>query len=198
LNLRSWLRRKPDASTFKVGEHEIKIPDGRSKWAELEATIAAKVKRGDLVEAFDEDGATLRAFTWSDGEAVADEAAAAKPMNEHQQLVLLAGLLERASDRGAERHAEAYRESFSTMVNLVNLVSNRLVAMETAWMSALQETAKARAEAIEASADKGGIMDQVVPMVLEMGMEKMRGKTAEKTNGTPPPNGKANGKAKES
>jgi len=208
-NLRSWLRRNAEATaSFKVGDLDLAIPDGRSKWAELESTIEAKAKRGDSIEAYDEEGTLLRAFTWEGGDAAASEGPAAKgplPMNENALVHSLAALLERAADRGAERHAGAYTmafdtirasqaDAFATMVNLVNLVSNRLVAMETAWGKAMVATAEARAEAVAARAEgqQGDVLDRVMPMLVEAGMAGMKKKVETVVAG---PNGaKANGK----
>ena len=186
MNLRSWLRREPSPASIMLADLEIAVPDGRSKWAELDATIAGKAKRGDRVEAYDDDGTLLRAFVWNEGAAEppapTETAAAVVARSEDARLVEFARLIAAASDRGAERHAQAYQTAFNTMENLVNLVSNRLVAMETAWQKAMVATAQAQAEAIRAQ--QSGDAESPMAMLLPMLMGGMAPKTPTPPNGT--------------
>ena len=189
MNLRSWLRRTPLPASMCVADLEVAVPEGKTKWADLTQTIESMAKRGDKIEAYDEEGTLLRAFVWDEGEVRIAVAPALAVANEDARMVEIARLLAEASDRGAERHAQAYQTAFATMENLVNLVSNRLVAMETAWQRAMVATAEAQAAAVAAQQQDGSnsMMEVMLPMIM--------GKVL--PGGMAPPNGTTNGKAKE-
>jgi len=177
---------------MRVADLEVAVPEtAKTKWSDLCETIESMVKRGDKVEAYDAEGTLLRAFVWDQGEVrhagIATTAVGiASVANEDARMVEIARLLAEASDRGAERHAQAYQTAFSTMENLVNLVSNRLVAMETAWQRAMVATAEAQAAAVAAQQQDGSnsMMEVMLPMIMGKVLPGMAA----------PPNGSTNGK----
>lgn len=149
MNLRSWLRRKPEPVRVKADDIVIAVPDSPRKWSELEETILAK--GASRVECYDATGTLLRAMSLDEGTDEPAKANAASP--EETMLVRFAELLTQASDASAARHADAFTHAFNTMATITKTISDRLYVMEKNWQAAMIATAQAQAQVVAAQAE---------------------------------------------
>jgi hypothetical protein len=203
MNIRAWLRRHPHPHKVRTDAgKEILIGDGRSKWADAEASIALLAPSS--IEALDKDGSILRVCNCApDGELVdtnpeqTREAAAQKTARE-TEFVTIAKLLNDAHDAGAKRHAEAYRESWDKLYDLVKTIADRLTSVERLYHREIDEKAKAVADAIANAipADADADMDQVVKAMVVQALTNQGAAAKPNGNGHAKPNGNGNGAKK--
>lgn len=169
-SLRAWLQkdplRQPTHLVFDQTElYELGI--GRDKWRNAENAVSDKGVR--LVEAVRLDRATgervsLRTFRVEVPEDEEEQAAPPKSVAlspSQSDLQVVAALIANAHSQGAKDHAAAYsgleaayKTGFTELTKLVHIVSDRMQALEAAWMAQLnaqaQEAAKLKQEAEEA------------------------------------------------
>jgi len=153
MNLRGWLRRKPEPVSLMCDTRVVRVADGPRKWAETEASVVALDPA--TVQALDGTGAVLRVCELrEDGEVETSKEDAAKSIaKEEDRDVKLMRIVLEATDRGAQRHSEAYRLSFDHLVQLVQILATRLGGLEVAWQNAMEASINAKADAAAAGPD---------------------------------------------
>lgn len=155
-SIRLWLARyKPTKvrCTLKGGEvRELPTPaTTRGQWSQLEHGIAACAPT--YIEAFRGDECVASRSFEGDDEPE-DAPASATPADPATAIVnampVLAQLFVDTGDRAAERHQEAYKMAFEAMLEqnkqylqLVQVVSSRLGALERMWHQSLLDRAAA-------------------------------------------------------
>lgn len=147
--LRRWLRRQPHPARLRVDGRDVAVATGAQCWLVTEESVLAL--NPSRIEAIDPNGVCLRAMTLDNDGSDEGEGDDDVPTN-GSDVVLLARLIGEAHDAGARRHAEAYAKSFDKLVELVNILANRLGGLETAWQKAMHQTANAQANAIATAA----------------------------------------------
>jgi hypothetical protein len=175
--LRSWLRRQPVPVALRLdGKQKLLIgANSHTKWKDAQAALEEYAPR--MIEALDDAGNVLRVrVVEQDDEPVDDSSAAsaARMANENRD-IQLANVIMEAGDRGARRHGEAYALAFEKMYGLVEVLSQRLGGLETAW----QETLNQRAEDLVARAAENpdGADANLIGKVLELAaMREAKGK----------------------
>lgn len=195
-NIRTWLRKSPEPVKVQIGRTTIAVPNSRTKWADIVATIEATAEDGDKIVALDAGGVVLRAFVFEASEIEPeDEAAAPAAKGGQTELVALARELNIAADNGAKRHEAAYLMAFERITGLCQTISDRLSAMEAMWSKAMLAQARAQADSIVAAAqarggddDPNSVMKLLGPM-LGPALANMVEKAS------PPPNGQKKGNA---
>jgi hypothetical protein len=175
VNIKSWLKRAPVPATVRVDDTVVPVPEGSRRWSELEQTIATLSPR--KLVALDSDGNTLRAVDLEVAEEEAEEEVATAGKG-GSEMVQLARLLLEASDAGARRHAQAYETSFSHLVRLVEVMSERLTAVEVAW----QQTLANQAELL-ANTTPGGEEELAAQAISGMFSDAAKRAPAAKANG---------------
>lgn len=153
MNLKSWLRRSPPAAKLRFdGKRVFVVGQGKNKWRDAENAIASF--RPTLLECLNEEEHVLRVTTLDGGShAEEDEEAiddAKKKSEKVSELAALADIITKAADRAAERHESAYRMAFDKNYELVQVLSDRMSGLESAW----QETIEARAQQVEEEAER--------------------------------------------
>lgn len=144
--LHTWLRRNPQPAKLRLdGRLIIAVsPDGKSRWADCIESIGAA--GATKVEALNEAGETLRTTRVDVDESLDLEEAAAKRARDAEQdkqgqFVQIARLIQEANDAGAARHADAYSLAFDKMVGMVQILSDRMAGLESAWQGTLESRA---------------------------------------------------------
>lgn len=137
MELRAWLRQHPQPARVRAivdgDERIVRIGSSRSKWRDAEDAL----RSAESAEALDADGAILRVWTAEDQDPAAPPTAAAP--GRERELAMMARIIADASDRAALRHAEAYRLAYEQQCLLVQLLAERLAALERAWQRILME-----------------------------------------------------------
>jgi hypothetical protein len=159
MTLRAWLCRQPHPSSLLCalsdgGERKVRIGVSRSRWRDAEEACAGAVR----VEALDEHGEVLRVIDL--GEPESSSTSSSPSSSEGAMLERFATLLAEASDKAAARHEAAYRLGFEHLSALVQVLSQRLTALEAAWQKALMA-----APASEESAADGQFLSQVMGLL---------------------------------
>ena len=124
MSLQSFLKKTPKPTALRVmteeGEKTIKVNlKAHRPWGEAEKTI--DTLKASRVECLDGKGQVLRSIDLE----VPDEEPLPKKERlsaASSELVLLAKLLNEASDNGAKRHADAYKLGFDMLAALVRSV----------------------------------------------------------------------------
>lgn len=178
--LRRWLMKQPYPELVH-GEladgtvRPVRIGLSRSKWRDAEEALKGAVR----AEALDKDGNVLR--TWE-----SDEQPAARPAKDLQILrdIELAKIIADVSDKAVARYEGIMEKAFAQNNRVLELVSDRLVAIESAWHERNVAEAEALAEQAEQQAQAAALapVDELAHQVIagEIGR-------AMRTNGAPPP-----------
>lgn len=168
MNIRSWLRRKPQPHSLRVDGRAVAIGTGARKWGDLLDTL--DTLGGARCEALDSSGTVLRACDLGSDEApgapdVSRETAGVGPLNDLGALVTMSRLLSEHADQAAARHESAYRYGFDTLTSIVSMLAARLTAIEGAWHKTLVASAEAAAAAAEGSGGSSEILALLAPMM---------------------------------
>lgn len=184
-SLRAWLARyKPDRVRCTLSNKELrelpKPATTRGQWAQLEHAIT--VLQPVYIEAF--KGEVMVASRQLDEDESEDAPVVAAPAADPATAIVnampvLAQLFVDTGDRAAERHQEAYKMAFEAMLEqnkqylqLVQVVSSRLGALERMWHQSLLDRAKE-----SAGGENDGAAMSLLGNIL----------TKDRTNGAHPP-----------
>lgn len=140
MNLKSWLRRQPMPTKLRLdGKRLLVIGNGKTKWVECLRSIDQL--QPTTLEALNEEEHVLRVTTLK-GAPEDDQDEDEKPSSKMTELATLARIITESNDRAAERHERAYALAFEKNYDLVQVLSDRMAGLETAWQTALAQRAK--------------------------------------------------------
>lgn len=149
-SIRAWLQRSPHPASLRTDGGETIALVGRNKW--IEALTAIEALGPESLEALDKDGNILRAIKLG----ASTSGTTSTPKDD--QLTALARIMMQVGDQSAARHEAAFKESFSALLALANMMNARLTSMEKAYLALIHrhaETVEAAAELAGAEADSG-------------------------------------------
>lgn len=168
--MRAWLQRDPQPTRIRCAlpggdEKTVRIGDSRSRWRDAAASCAGAVR----LEAFNDAGESLRVWEEEGGGDDAGAAARGKKGPE-SSLAELGRIIAEAADASAQRHADAYRLAYEQQALLVNVLSQRLQALERAWHRLLMsETGRTETGEADPNADPSNLLNaQNVQMVATL------------------------------
>lgn len=198
MELRDWLRKNPQPAYLVCDGKKIAVStSGSRKWAETAETVEGL--GASAVEAYDKDGTLLRRteLEGDDGAAAKKaapetEVAGVKGLDKMSELAQLAAIIGDISDRSARRHEAVFQLSFNALMAVVQSLSERVIGMEQAWITSLNQIAELRLALADAQAEAKHANDEslengLIQSVIGSQIEKM-------AKGGDKPNGKANGK----
>lgn len=168
----------------------VLISDGKNKWRE--ALNSIEQLRPSQIELLNDEGNLLR-VTQVKGDPDAsddDDDGLRKGKGSHRD-VEMARIVMEAGDRGAARNADAYGLAFDKMVELVQVLADRLTGMENAWV----ETLNARAAEV-AAAGSGDPGDQAVGQLLTLAAGQQKSEATKAALHVVAENAKSKAKAK--
>ncbi len=190
INLKSWLRRHPQPYKLRTDLGKVlMVGDGRSKWADLEATLATLAPQS--LEALDANDQVLRATRLEMEDEIEQSTKSSEDRKGQREAtyVQIARLLNEAHDAGAKRVGEGYLNCFEKLYALVDILSQRLVGIERAYQAQIDQRASDALAMVEAAKSGGsGPLDGLIGQMVADAMTKQPAAAAAKT---PPANGKA-------
>lgn len=178
-HIRNFLQRAPHPHKLRTDSGELIVVSGRNKWAEAMSSINALSPA--TLEALDRDGNIIRTLQL-------DGSTGKEPRLVEDQLVALARIITKSNDDAVARHAGAYQQSFSCVVQLMNMMSQRLSRMESAYMAMVTKHAETLQEVAQNAGE--GELDGMLGSFLAAKL--VEGVSEPKKDS--PPNGQSNGK----
>jgi len=177
-----FLRREPRPATLRTDSGQVIAVATSATWIrDTKSTIEGLT--WERLEALDANGTLLRAIQNEE-----EEEPDAQGQPNPESLAAIAELLERAADKSAGRYENAYTIAFNAVNaaferygQLVEVLSNRMVGLETVWAKSMNE----RARLLEALATKPEEEDDLMGLVKTFVQAKAQGPSVAKPPAKP-------------
>lgn len=176
MNLRDWIRKRPQPTKLRVDGKDVALVQGKNIWADALRTIEAL--KGTNLEAIAADGTVLRACTLDGTEDDDDDKGKPGASKVVSELAALAGIVATAYKDAFALAQTSMDNANAKLVEVAASATNRATALEAVWQQTLADRAKEVEERI-ASQKTGDDDEEIEGLVKAM----VAGKLSPASNG---------------